>query len=223
MKTLLTAILLFVFGSGLAQTNETGSFVYKSILRDYIVHLPPSPGPNLPLVFNLHGLGSAAWQQQLYTQFDVVADSNDFIVVYPNAVGGVWDTVFPNSPIDDVGFISALIDTLNANYNIDTNRVYVTGMSMGSYMSYRLACELNDRITAIGSVAGLMTDSFFYYCDPVPAIPVLHIHGTADPTIPYLGDSLISSVDDLIQFWVRKNNCPVTAQFTYTNAGGGTF
>ena len=78
-------------------------------------------------------------------------------------------------------------------------------------MCYRLACELNARIAAIGSVAGLMPDIMFNYCDPVPAIPVLHIHGTADATVLYQGDPpFYSSIDTLIQYWVQKNNCPAT-------------
>jgi len=217
LKFRYTYILIFISVTGFTQTDITGSFLYKDTLRDYIVHLPPAytPGVDFPLVFNLHGLGSNAVQQQLYSQFDAVADTAGFIIVYPNAIGGVWDTVFPNSPIDDVGFISALIDTLDANYSIDTNRVYATGMSMGSYMSYRLACELNDRIAAIGSVAGLMTENFFFYCDPVPAMPVLHIHGTADSTILYQGDIQFNApVDSLIQYWVQKNNCPLSPVVT---------
>lgn len=226
MKQLISILLLFNLQSGIinlplkAQTNTTGSFVYKGNPRDYIVHLPPSPGSNLPLVFNLHGYGQTATAHQFYTQFDAVADTSAFIVVYPNAVGGVWDTVYPNSPIDDAGFISALIDTLADNYSIDITRVYSTGLSMGGYMTYRLACELNDRIAAVASVAGPMPNSMLLYCDPVPTTPVMHIHGTADATVSYQGDLFYASVDSLIQYWVQKNNClasPDSFQFPDIN------
>ena len=78
-----------------------------------------------------------------------------------------WNTFLGNSSVNDVGFIRDLLDTLQANYNIDQNRIYSTGMSNGGFMSYSLACQLNDRITAIASVTGSMIQSKLNACNPV--------------------------------------------------------
>jgi len=183
-----------------AQT-VTGSFTYDGSLRDYRVHLPPgyNVSESMPLVLNLHGLGSNAIQQEAYTQFDVVGDTARFIIVYPNAIGNEWN--ISGAGVDDVGFLSALIDTIQARYNIDLSRIYSTGMSMGGFMSYRLACELTCRIAAIASVTGLLATS---PCNASRPIAVMQIHGTNDPTVPYSG------VNPSIQSWLQKNNCPTT-------------
>src|SRR5437762_44127 len=95
---------------------------------------------------------------------DAVADTAGFIVAYPDAINNKWDIIFSHSPIDDVGFINALVDTLMARYHIDTTRVYATGMSMGGFMTYRVGCELAERFAAIASVAGPTTDSVLISC-----------------------------------------------------------
>ena len=110
---------------------------------------------------NMHGLGSNAFEQEIYTDFDSVADTAGIIVAYPNGIDETWN-ISSITGTDDVGFISALIDTINLQYSIDLNRVFATGMSMGGFMSYRLACELSGKIAAIASVAGLQA---FYPCN----------------------------------------------------------
>ena len=146
----------------------------------------------------MHGLGSNAFEEEVYTAFDSVADTAGIIVVYPNGIGGTWN-ISSTTGTDDVGFISALIDTVGSQYSIDLNRVFATGMSMGGFMSYRLACELSGRIAAIASVAGLQA---FYPCDPDRPVPVLHFHGTLDPVVPYAG------VPSTISNWINYNLCP---------------
>ncbi len=112
-----------------------------------------------------------------------VADTAGIVVVYPNGIDETWN-VSSTTGTDDVGFISALIDTVDYQYSIDLNRVFATGMSMGGFMSYRLACELSERIAAIASVTGLQA---FYPCNPNRPVPILQFHGTADPVVPYAG------------------------------------
>jgi polyhydroxybutyrate depolymerase len=116
--------------------------------------------------------------------------------------------------VDDVGFLSALIDTINRDYHINLRRVYSTGMSNGGFMSYRLACELSHRIAAIASVTGSMTDSMRTNCHSVRPVPVLHFHGTTDPVVNYNGAGNILSVDASLQYWINNNNCPVSGSIT---------
>jgi polyhydroxybutyrate depolymerase len=192
--------------------NSTGSFTYNSVLRDYILHIPPGYNASVPtpLVLNLHGYTSNAQQQMLYTGFNSDADTAGYIVVYPNGIANAWNSGW-NSPyhsgVDDVGFLSALIDTISENYNIDACRVFSTGMSNGGFMSYRLACELENKIAAVASVTGSMTDSMMFYCQNTRAVAVMEIHGTADNTVPYDGTVAFTSVDENFNFWASHNSC----------------
>lgn len=214
MKQLYTLLIILLSYTGMQAQSFNESVSFDGITRNYIVHLPPgydSTWTDVPLVFNLHGYTSNASQQQVYAKMNNVADTAGFIVVYPDGVGNAWNS-FDNgfgSTANDVGFISYLIDVMYSDYNnIDLKRVYTCGMSNGGFMSYRLACELSDRITAMASVTGLMALSVEATCNPERPIPVLQIHGTNDATVPYNGGTGISSVDQTIQYWVNFNNTP---------------
>jgi len=192
--------MLVLFTAANAQ-QTTGSLQIGGQTRDYILYVP-SGVSNPPLVINMHGLGSNASQQLLYTQFNAIANREKCIVVYPNAINNSWDLAGST----DLNFISALIDMIAANYSIDRNRVYATGMSMGGYMSHKLGCQLSDKIAAIAPVAGL--NALNSFCNPGRPVPVLQIHGTADSTVKYSG------VAATISGWVQRNGCPQTAQVT---------
>lgn len=191
---------IFAFFLTFSASSQMFYITFEGIERSYKVHLPPDYHPDslYPLVFNLHGSGSNAIEQQLYCGFDFVADTAGIVMVYPNGVDNQWN-VYGSAGVNDVGFISTLIDTLSANYSIDADRVYSTGMSLGGFMSYRLACELSDRIAAIASVTGLLVTN---PCEPPRPFPVLQMHGTADAIVPY------AFVPTTIDFWTAFNNCP---------------
>lgn len=239
-------ILFFVFLSfGIVKAQTTTEIlVHDGLDREYILHIPANYDANVacPLILSLHGLGDniANFSQAGLHQ---VSDTANFIVVTPQAiefsylgfpVGTAWnsgvgayvdgssigfpitDTVFPNENIDDVSFLSALIDAISADFNVDMERVYATGFSMGGFMSNRLAVELNNRIAAIASVSGTLGANV-NTANATP-IPVLHIHGTTDATISYDGNNpngdlytiLGDSVPGLLEFWVGNNECDLT-------------
>jgi polyhydroxybutyrate depolymerase len=202
-KILIVLIYIIIANAGFSQDF---TMTHDGLTRSYRLHTPTGyMGDSIyPLVVNMHGLGSNAIEQEFYTAFNDVADSAGFLVVYPNGINETWN-ISSETGVDDVGFISALIDTLNTQYNIDLNRVYATGMSMGGFMSYRLACELDERIAAIASVTGLQA---FYPCNPDRPVPVMHFHGTADPVVPYAG------VPTTISNWVNYNSCPIDPVIT---------
>jgi len=196
----------------LCVSAQVGSFTYDGLVRDYRVHLPTGYNSSVkyPLVFNLHGYTSQASEQELYTMMNQTSDAEKFIVVYPNGVNKAWNSGFLGgtlSTVDDIGFISALIDTMDANYSIDLNRVYSCGMSNGGYQSNRMACELSNRIAAIASVTGLITDSTAQNCSLSRPMPYLQIHGTADPTVNYNGFPSSFGAEATINFWLNKNQC----------------
>jgi polyhydroxybutyrate depolymerase len=196
---------------------ESGSFDFDGHNRNYKICLPDnySGTANLPLVFNLHPIVYDAMFEMGYTRMHVVADTFGYIIVYPSAVDE-WNTGALNSSgeikwdYDDVGFISALIDTLDNLYSIDLERIYACGFSAGGFMALRLACELGHRIAAVASVGGTMIISNMANCDPTRNMPVLLIHGTDDQTVSIGGDQYTYSVDQTIDYWIDYNNCVVT-------------
>ena len=137
-------------------------------------------------------------------------------MVHPEGTEDATGTTFwnafgsPTETVDDLGFLSALIDSLGDEYDIDMHRVYSTGMSNGGFMSYLLACELSDKIAAIASVTGAMIDPTFLACSSTLPTPVMQIHGTADPTVPYLGSSGVLGIEEGVAYWVDHNNCNTT-------------
>ncbi len=196
----------------MAQETITETIMHDGVERTYNVHIPPNfdASQNLPLVLNFHGLGSNAFQQEFYSQFNAVSDTANMIVCYPEGINNQWNTGFGTNT-DDVGFTHVMLDALIENYGVDQNRVYSTGMSNGGYMSYKLACEMTDRIAAIASVTGSMTSLENTSCDASQPIPVMQIHGTADPTVPFEGSMFGLSIDDLVTYWANHNNCELDA------------
>src|SRR6266704_4762745 len=117
--------------------------------------------------------------------------SQGFIVVYPSGsdVPKIWHVDRGAGLVRDVAFISALIDTLEAAYNIDPPRIYSNGLSAGGGMAFVLSCTLSDRIAAVGLVAAAQPMDWSWCTDQRP-VPVIAFHGAADPIVPYQGGPL---------------------------------
>jgi polyhydroxybutyrate depolymerase len=220
-KQLLLIFLLVSAYQSFAQTTVADSFLHNGIMRTYTYYVPANYDGTraYPLVFNLHGYSSIGYEQAFYGDFKPIADTAGFIVVHPDGTiqpattdTRFWNVGFFPSAIDDVDFVEQMIDSLSASYFINPNRIYATGMSNGGFMSYELACKSN-RFAAIASVTGSMTNSFLANCNPAKPIPVMQIHGTADATVPYNGNTNFQSVDSVVSYWVNHNNCPATPLF----------
>ena len=193
--------------------------------RRYELHLPPQyASKDLPVVVNLHGGGGNAQMHRVQTQMDKTADKYGFIVVYPEGTATglaklvrmyTWNAgaccgTSVEDNVDDVGFISKVLDDLDKKYRIDKKRIYCTGMSNGAMMAYRLGMEKADRFAAICAVASAKGTS-----KPLPArpVPVLHIHGLWDTNAPYtggIGPTSVSqheheSVYDTMFWWCDAN------------------
>ena len=219
-----TVILLFtgfVFSSS-AQQTINASITHDGIERDYILYVPEiyDGSTAVPLVLNFHGFGSSASQQMFYGDFRDIADTEGFLLVHPEGTTFIgnqfWNVGFPgiSSTIDDVGFTEALIDELATLYTIDLDRVYATGMSNGGFMSFLLACQLSEKIAAVASVTGSMTQDTFDDCNAQLPTPVLQIHGTEDDVVLYNENNLSLPIPDVISYWVDHNNCETTPTTT---------
>ncbi|HAP69736.1 MAG TPA: hypothetical protein DCR04_08430 [Flavobacteriales bacterium] len=220
MKHSLILLAFLSFCQAALSQSVVKTILHDGLTREYRLYVPNvyDATEAVPLVFNLHGYTSEAFEQEVYGDFRPIADTANFILVHPNGTLDNSGTRFwnafgsPLETVDDIGFLSALIDTIASDYNVDLNRVYSTGMSNGGFMSYTLACQLSNRIAAIASVTGTMVTSNLNACNAQHPMPVMQIHGTVDPTVPYNGNAQgFVAVEDLVDYWVAFNNCNPTA------------
>jgi polyhydroxybutyrate depolymerase len=236
MKPLLSFLFtFFVLINGIiSQQTINGVLQHEGLTREYILYIPASYNAeeSTPLLFSFHGYTSNAQTNLYYTNFKSIADTAGFILIHPQGsllngithwnVGG-WTI---GSTVDDVSFVSELMDTISKAYNIDSDRMYSTGMSNGGYMSFLLACKLSDRIAAIASVTGSMTPQSYNTCQPSHPTPIMQIHGTSDGTVPYNGNFLwTKSIDDVIEYWVEYNNTssePIIIEIPDINTSDGS-
>jgi len=176
-----------------AIVNRTnGKIISSGETRRYLLHVPKNIDPSqpVPLVITIHGFAQWPANQSNVSQWNPIADREGFIVVYPSGTGFPkrWQAFPQQSFADskDVVFLSDLIDTLSAQYNIDSSRIYVNGLSNGGGMTFLLGCELADRIAATGSVGGAFIMPM-EKCTPSRPVPLIAFHGTADPIVPFHG------------------------------------
>jgi polyhydroxybutyrate depolymerase len=200
-------------------TSRVESIHADSVDRTYRVYRPYLDGAPTGLVIVLHGSFGGGFQAEAMTGFDEQADRYGWIAVYPDGVADGWDA-FGSGPTwgrhpgaDDVAFVRAVIDSFEASDDVDPTHVFVTGMSRGGMMAYRLGCELSDRIAAIAPVSGNMATAdgtVDVPCNPQRPLSVLAIHGTADTTIPIGGgkvDIVFSPMADVISRWRSMDGC----------------
>ena len=219
---------LIVFIASLSVSHAQGyisqTIQYDGLTREYSIYVPVSYDgtTNFPLLFNLHGGGGTNSAWQVASDMRPIADTADIILVYPQARPDPSDgnsfNWIPKVPgtFDDVPFFSSLIDTIASNYQIDQNRIYACGYSLGGDMTFELGCKLNNRIAAIAPVARTMQANPNSFCSPVHPTGVLTILGTDDLVSPYNGivfggiEYYISAAATHI-YWATHNNCDATA------------
>lgn len=224
----------FVFTTGLiiyglnayAQSILVDSIYHENQYRYFGIYLPAgyTGTTSWPVVLTLHGGGGDAIGTIGFTQMNNVADTAHFLVVYPQGTpngseccswaAGIGSPADLNG-VDDVLFFDKLLDKLNTLVNVDSTKVYATGLSQGGYMSQRLACQLSHRIAAVAPLCSNLDSLQMLTCNPVQAVPVMVINGTSDLLVPYNGASFSNNgwhltyfpTDSLMAFWRDKNGC----------------
>ncbi len=190
-------------------------------LRPFVHRAPSdySPSRRYPLVVLLHGYGASGMLQDIYFGFSRNIDAMGAVLAIPD---GTLDTSmrrfwaagpccnFGGVTVDDVAYVTAIIDAMSAMYNVDPNRVYLVGHSNGGFMAHYMACRRADRIAAIVSLAGagpLDPAS----CTPSRPVAVLEVHGDRDTTIPFAGGMIAGlqfpGARDTVAGWARRNRC----------------
>jgi polyhydroxybutyrate depolymerase len=193
----------------------------------------------VPLLFSFHGLGSSGVEQIDLTKFDVLAEQEGFIGVFPDAtelpmdpenpcyenvvlvglagsniqwnIGLNWSLQYC-ADIDDVGFVSNMVDWFDDNYNIDASQVYATGMSNGAMFSHYLALTLPGTFAGIAPVCSPLTTNMTGLS--VTPVTVIMMMGTDDPIVAYDGDPIASiySMNDTIDFWLDVDGIPLETE-----------
>lgn len=209
---LILSLLFVVFFLHNNISAQLDSIYDQNVWRTFIAHLPEGYTSNnqYPIVLNLHGLSSNASHQQLYSQFDSVADVHGFIVIYPNGISNSWSTIGDA----DANFLSNLVDSVRERYSTNSC-LFVMGMSQGGFMTYKFATATQHEITAIAVGSGNMSNRLQDNSSSAPRVSVMHFHGTADNIVSFDGTALISPVDSTIQWWVEHNNANPVPLVTY--------
>lgn len=206
---------------------QLGELEVDGRTRTYRVFAPPTIDAGAPaaLLLALHDAFGTAESFREATQLDRAAASGDFVVVYPESLVGTWNAGFccgraTEEDVNDIDFLTRLLDEVGRMYTIDEGRVYVAGASNGAIMAYRLGCELAERVAGVASVGGAMVMD---RCAPRQPVSVLAIHGTEDGHVPYAGGSTsgapasVPSQPAILDRWAELNDC---AQEPRTEADG---
>ncbi len=215
--------LVGLMGNALwAATPQKDSLNVNGQWRYFWIYIPDAywtTTDSVPLILNLHGYTSNAPTQMFYTGMNAVADTANFIVVYPQGLRDTfgntyWNAGFSPYGSNDTLFLNMLIAHLLNQYRIAPDKVFMCGFSNGAIMSYYMACFANRYLRAIGPVGGSMVKHWMNMCSPSRPIPLIHIHGTADATVPYHGGPIGNNglfwsvdVDSVLAKWRALLKC----------------
>lgn len=227
LRTLLI-LLLAIPSLVSAQENRLKNHRLKhdGKIRNYYSYAPhgaeDSSEPR-PLIVVLHGGGGTARQISRGTKrrFDQLADKLGFFVVYPNAVGKMWDTGggFISESLsprrDDIGFLERVIEEMSSRHSIDKSRVFATGISRGGHASFMMACR-STKVRAIAVVAMNLPRQLTADCKATRSTGLVLINGTEDPLVPFDGGRItvlgkprdnVHSVKETLKIFGRRNRC----------------
>lgn len=215
-----------------------GTFLIKQegIERDYDLYVPSSytGGSPVPLVLVLHGRSSSAERMAKITGFNERAEKLGFIVAYPEGLDKAWNYVhdipgYQPGP-DDPRFLLRVVSGVEDQYDIDTRRVYVTGISNGGFMAQRLACYAPSKFAAIASVAAGGYGAMPRTCEDDEPVNMLYIHGTEDQLVPWDGlritgpdgqpQQVTMSLTDSLKFWSGRDGCGPEVSVRELEPGG---
>ena len=223
-----------VFGLGaqasaVSGTTSTRTIQAAGLTRSFRLYRPAALAKTTkaPLVIALHEAGSSGAAFETRTGFDSIADNRNWLVVYPESQSlqttsgpskewqyGCCETTEEGT--QDLTFIRTMISTLVAQENVDPQRVWVTGFSVGASMADRLGCEASDVIAAIAPVNGGEARGG-NRCTPAHPVTTYVIHGSQNDFEGCRSGQLLCykgaagyhpSSYELAQFWSQRDLCP---------------
>ena len=217
---LISLLFLLLFCKTLTAQNFISQTIqYDGSTREYELYIPSSYSENSlsPLMFNFHGGNGTSQGQIAISDMRDLADNNNVILVYPQAIAdptddGSLNWIFKGeSDHDDIYFIDALISELSGQYQIDLERVYACGYSLGGEFVYELLCRLNNKIASGVAVARTMGQYQYENCNPDHPTAIMTILGTEDYEsnyngVVYNGVTYYISAEETHQYWATFNN-----------------
>src|SRR5262245_19450092 len=231
MIHLFASVVSMLADDSLVPGDQIRSLDIGNRTRTCLIHVPKSYDGKkaVPVIVAFHGGASNAEQMVRFCGLNELSDAVGCLVVYPNGTGRVntsltWNGgnccgyAFQNN-VDDVAFVKRLLDDLESIAKVDGKRVYLTGMSNGAIMAYRVASELSERFAAVAPVAGPMGAE---KCNPTRPVSVIHFHGTDDEFAPFKGgkgprsvtQTDFFSVEHTIKAWIRATGCKEGAEIS---------
>lgn len=228
----------------LAMTGENGAlhaqqgrmenltFVQDNLKRDFLLYRPKgravANGPR-PLVLVIHGgAGTARGMVRLTKRrWNELADQHGFYVVYPNGIDKIWDfgegrvSSRLSQSVDDLTYFRNVISATSRTVNVDSQRIFATGLSRGAQASFFLACNLPRQIRAVMPVATNLPKYMVNECRSGPPVGMALITGTADKQVPYNGGTItvlgqkrdvVLSSEETVALWRRRNGCGAGAK-----------
>lgn len=191
---------------------------HQGLIRAYTVRVPPAASASqpAPLLIVLHGAGQDAPGIRSLAGIETLTDVLGWIVVYPNGIEDSW-AVGTETPadllgVDDIGFLRRMIGAIDAQLNIDRERVFAAGLSNGALMTHRIACEMADNVRGIAAVAGAMFSGLASTCAPARPVSAIFFNGDDDQFFPWSGypaggGERIMGVLETAQWWADENGC----------------
>lgn len=195
---------------------------HQGIDRSFVVHTPSGfdTSRRWPAVLVFHGGMGSGERLAGTVGMSEAADREGFLAVYPSSETDQWNDgrAATSSPVDDVGFVLAVLDKLERDFALDRNRVFAAGISNGGMFTQRLACEATGRFRAFGVVVANLPQDLSNRCNPAGRAPMVFFVGTEDPLMPFQGGQIgrgrfagaggsVLSSDRTLDFWARANGC----------------
>ncbi|WP_394778050.1 alpha/beta hydrolase family esterase [Undibacterium sp.] len=227
----------------LSGTLSKGVMEVGGLKRTYISYVPKGLPKGAPLVLVMHGSGEGAAEIRIGTGygFERLADQHGFAVVYPDSYSFDWndcsktgDFTVKGREVDDVGFLTALVDKLVTDIGVGEHRVFATGVSAGGFMSLRLALEAPSRFRAVAAVsANVPAPENFKWTPAAPGTSVMIMDGTKDPLVPFDGGEVnllgmfykggnVRSAHESAQYFASFNQLAGAPAVTKNTVSNGT-
>lgn len=199
-------------------SSSSGTITWQNEARSYVLIRPGTAVAGAPALLLLHASGMTSDGMANLARAGRLAEQYGVYVYLPQAKGGSWNENPSSSrTVDDVGFLSALIDHAVADDGVDASRVYIAGYSSGGFMAERMACQASSKVAGFVAVAATLRDSLESACTPSHAMPVAFMDGTSDAIVPYDGEPSVASAAAAVTFWATANAClPLTDMQTTT-------
>lgn len=183
--------------------------VRDGLFKRDILFIEPAPADNgpYPVIVLLSYLGGSPGPMANLVGAGELVRDQDYIVVVPQSVAGIWNYSPLTRIIDDVDFLDRVIDTTLSSTPADPHRIYMAGYSNGGLMTYAYSCQRAHRLAAAATIASNLRTGIKRRCAPDAALPFLQFNGDADGLVPYDGNLITLSSQRTAHFWAQANGC----------------